>query len=262
MKKRDLQKPVHNPDFIPGIYNYCDRWCERCAFTARCRQYAMEQEQRRQGAKGSADHQAFWKNLEASLAQTRDLIADLAKEQGVDLDTPARGKLPHRQQKKSGNAGRHPIVKAAQEYSILVDDWFKENEASLRDKEEEIFAQATLGVGGVREEIASLTDVVEILRWYQHQIHAKLMRAFSAAFEGEADANPPKDSDGSAKVALIAMDRSIAAWLRLRDFFPARADSILTLLVQLDRLRRASEREFPDARRFVRPGFDSGEART
>jgi len=22
---------------IPGIYNYCDRWCERCAFSRRCR---------------------------------------------------------------------------------------------------------------------------------------------------------------------------------------------------------------------------------
>ena len=29
-------------DFIPGIYNYCDRWCERCLYTDRCRTFAME----------------------------------------------------------------------------------------------------------------------------------------------------------------------------------------------------------------------------
>ncbi|MCB0550950.1 MAG: hypothetical protein KDD19_25495 [Phaeodactylibacter sp.] len=29
---------------IPGIYNYCDRWCERCSFTSRCLLYAQEQE--------------------------------------------------------------------------------------------------------------------------------------------------------------------------------------------------------------------------
>ena len=26
--------------FILGIYNYCDRWCETCAFTSRCRVFA------------------------------------------------------------------------------------------------------------------------------------------------------------------------------------------------------------------------------
>jgi hypothetical protein len=29
--------------FISGIYNYCDRWCERCRFTAHCRVFATEQ---------------------------------------------------------------------------------------------------------------------------------------------------------------------------------------------------------------------------
>lgn len=28
--------------FIIGIHDYCDRWCERCAFTHRCRQFADE----------------------------------------------------------------------------------------------------------------------------------------------------------------------------------------------------------------------------
>ena len=38
-------KMVMEPDdqgFIPSIHNYCDRWCERCPFTSRCRAYAME----------------------------------------------------------------------------------------------------------------------------------------------------------------------------------------------------------------------------
>ena len=43
MKKDDLRKLVRNPKFISGIYNYCDRWCERCRFTAYCRVYDTEQ---------------------------------------------------------------------------------------------------------------------------------------------------------------------------------------------------------------------------
>ena len=43
MKKADLIELAQNPDFISGIYNYCDRWCERCQFTSRCFLYATEQ---------------------------------------------------------------------------------------------------------------------------------------------------------------------------------------------------------------------------
>ena len=74
----------------------------------------------------------------------------------------------------------------------------------------------------------------------------------------DGDDGYPSDADGSAKVALIALDRSIAAWARLRGHLAAEGDAILDLLVQLERLRRATERVFPQARAFQRPGFDSG----
>jgi hypothetical protein len=31
MKKEEIKKLAENKDLIPGVYNYCDRWCERCA---------------------------------------------------------------------------------------------------------------------------------------------------------------------------------------------------------------------------------------
>jgi hypothetical protein len=99
------------------------------------------------------------------------------------------------------------------------------------------------------------------VRWYQHQIYVKLMRALGrdpVAFEGTADR--PSDADGSVKVALLGADRSIAAWGRLRDHLPDEADSIVDLLVLLDRIRRQAEQQFPKARAFVRPGFDTGGA--
>ena len=37
---------ARDPKLIPGIYNYCDRWCERCPFTSRCMVYAMGEEDR------------------------------------------------------------------------------------------------------------------------------------------------------------------------------------------------------------------------
>jgi hypothetical protein len=66
----------------------------------------------------------------------------------------------------------------------------------------------------------------------------------------------PRDCDGSAKIALMAVDRSIAAWATLRKAVADEADTILDFMVLLDRLRRGMEKAFPDARAFVRPGFD------
>jgi hypothetical protein len=69
-----------------------------------------------------------------------------------------------------------------------------------------------------------------------------------------------KDSDGSAKIALIAMDRSISAWAGLREALGDDPDGILDLLAQLAAIRRETEKLFPAARAFVRAGFDESKA--
>jgi hypothetical protein len=36
MGKKRIDELAEDPRFIPGIYSYCDRWCERCALTSWC----------------------------------------------------------------------------------------------------------------------------------------------------------------------------------------------------------------------------------
>jgi hypothetical protein len=64
------------------------------------------------------------------------------------------------------------------------------------------------------------------------------------------------DSDGSAKIALIAIDRSSSAWRVMQSSLLEKTDSIKPMLVELERMRRAAEQTFPQARDFIRPGFD------
>ena len=262
MKKDELRKLARNPRFIPGIYNYCDRWCERCAFTLRCLNYVVEQEENKVNDGAPKNAESFWKRFDTSLVLTKEMLTDMAKEQGIAFDPREMERIGRHEKERHQTSENHPLTKLAFAYGEMVDEWFESGKEALRAKEGEIMEQAKLGVEKVKEEVASLTDVVEILRWYQHQIYVKLLRGLDADKEVEASSELPRDSDGSAKVALIAMDRSIAAWLRLKEFFPDKTDSILTMLVHLDRLRRAAEKEFPDARKFVRPGFDTGESPT
>ena len=97
------------------------------------------------------------------------------------------------------------------------------------------------------------------MQWYRFFIEVKLRRAVQAAVDERQlrIEDLPRDSDGFAKIALIAIDRSLAAWARLREHFAAEhGDAILDLLVQRERLRRDTETKFPAARAFKRPGVD------
>jgi hypothetical protein len=57
------------------------------------------------------------------------------------------------------------------------------------------------------------------------------------------------------------LDRSLAAWAALRSRFPEQGDAILEFQLWLVRIRQATEKLFPNARAFVRPGFDENVAR-
>jgi hypothetical protein len=72
--------------------------------------------------------------------------------------------------------------------------------------------------------------------------------------EDEDDHPIQNDWNGSAKVALISLERSEAAW---RTIAAATTDPTpMTFADQLRDLRREVEDAFPYAWSFVRPGFD------
>jgi len=74
----------------------------------------------------------------------------------------------------------------------------------------------------------------------------------------EGNEYDPQDANGSAKVALLGLERPIAAWATLRRRFPDHEDIVLALGT-LKRLPRQVEASFPNARAFRRPGFDTNE---
>jgi hypothetical protein len=75
--------------------------------------------------------------------------------------------------------------------------------------------------------------------------------------EGERLDEFARDSDGSAKIALIAIDRSIAAWAVIQHYVTDGDKEVIDMIAFLDGLRQAIEETFPNARSFIRPGFDA-----
>jgi hypothetical protein len=194
--------------------------------------YATEQEENNSPSENrDIDNEAFWKKLETIFQETRAIIAEWSRNAGVDLEL-AEDRIRHHRKRQI--VDNHPLVKAGKNYANAASEWFRQFDQDGDDE-----------------------DARAVIQWYQYQIAVKTIRALSARSEElEEDLESPKDSDGSAKVALIGIDRSIAAWRLMQLASPERAETIVTLILHLERLRTRLEHRFPAARDFVRPGFD------
>ena len=98
-------------------------------------------------------------------------------------------------------------------------------------------------------------DALEVIYFYNFFISAKIYRAFIPSDDYEAD-EIQTDSNGSAKIALMVVDRLIAAWSLFMEKMTDQEDEILKFLINLAEVRKQTELAFPMARKFVRPGFD------
>jgi hypothetical protein len=264
MNPKKLQQLARDPRFISGIYNYCDRWCERCPFSKRCLNFAIEQEENfPSGDERDLHNNEFWEHLHTMFQQTIEMVKEGARERGVDLDDPdlQAETLAYERQLCRREIKNQRLPKAAMVYLEKANKWMEAAKPDFKAKGIELETEEKLEIGKPRKELAAIEDFVEVIRWYQHFIYVKLSRAISSRAEEQMETDPgmrafPKDSDGTAKVALIAIDRSIGAWAGLRGVFPGQEDSILELLRQLGQIRQQAEAMFPNARKFVRPGFD------
>ena len=262
MDKKKLTDIAKDKGFISSIYNYCDRWCERCPQTSKCLLYAINEEDFSDPETRDIHNKAFWNRLSGILADTLDLINEKAAAEGIDLDSLDLDKLEEKDLSVIRVADNHDISHAAMAYSQMTEDWF--NEAGVFSVKDEKDALSDLLVAGNKYNLQDedLEDALKVIRWYQHQIYAKLIRAISGRIEEDAEISEEadkyaRDSDGSAKVALIGIDRSIAAWIIIDNRIPTfERDDVKAIMTHLDKLMKKIENDFPDARAFLRPGFD------
>ncbi len=239
------------PGLIPGIYIYCDRWCERCAFTSRCLQFRIEAEEVEHGnalQNFDALNMKFWQEMGKALVQAMRLIREIAAREGIEPDDLQKETLfsepPESLQR---DARKHPCANAAILYAGMVNEWFAAVD-ELSEGEESLLTHPP----------PTLEEPIQVIRHYQYFIYPKIVRAIEGRLSKKEAAGSEIEDDvsGTAKVVLIAIDRTLAAWSVLYGEYPAQEDSTLSILLHLDRLRRSVEVVFPAARAFIRPGFD------
>ena len=224
--------------FIEGVFNYCDRWCEPCPFTSHCRLFADHAETEAAldpTLKAVVDAPPLPEEAEPRPGWMRELIEEI---NDACKDPPSHEEW---ERIRPRVPAEHAAIDArARDYAIRTYRWLTESDSGLANRSD------------------SPSDVISRFHFF---IAAKINRALTVwPEEDPKECAMPSDSDGSAKIALLAIERSHAAWFELVDraIVPAReADPFIADLVWLG---EALERVRPNARAFVRPGFDEPEA--
>jgi hypothetical protein len=229
-------------DRIDFISAYCDSWCERCAFTERCSAYACRI------AIAMCDDAEAGLELAVGVPQPvtgqRPATAGellLADEVNVEPSQEELAEFERNETARDERLDAHPLTTKATAYMLQSTAWLKAHRESLASGD------------------AVVREALEIVGWDAYLIGAKVHRALDgrdrAVHDGEEEDDPVQnDANGSAKVALISIRRSEAAWALIAQAVddPAAA----TLGGDLSELGRLVEEQFPRAMSFVRPGFD------
>jgi hypothetical protein len=228
-----LMSLVRDPRFIPLVYDYCNMWCERCAITDRCLLFAAEKLQL-----SSVTQNGNESALEEAIDLTRAVI-----EESSPADKPIARldlRLCDVSTAPREPALGHPLEYLARHYAIQTAEF-------LRPLQCEPDGEMPRG------------SPVEVIARHHFLIAAKTYRALVSHFGAETEPELLRDALGCAKLVLIAIERSLAAWrsLGITDD-DARIGGLIELL---EALSAAVEIRFPDARAFLRPGLDDGTAR-
>ena len=244
MDMDDLKMFAQDGQFIPGIYNYCDWWCERCPMSSRCSVFAMDRELFADHESVDIRNAAFWEKLAGLLHATTELLRKRAEEECLGLES-ITDPDPDEGERHREAAQHHVCSVMAKRYAEMAQAWL-----------DRMTADTVQAVSAGHD--ISLKEALDVIRWYQHQIYIKVMRALQSDWD-QPDGSPdeiPDDAGVQAKITLMGIDRSLAAWGVIRRHTPGADDDLLDLMVHLDRLRRSVEQVFPLARSIIRPGFE------
>ena len=214
--------------FIVGIFNYCDRWCERCPLSSRCRLFATLAEI--EPGNGPLNEPRIVRERRRLTSQMIEMHAEVEELGAKALPKPGEriGRLPADLEPATGP---DPDVVA------------HGAELQNRIRALELSANPTVRLA------------IETIRYFSLFVPIKMMRALSqVARRGPGE--PQSDANGSAKAALMGLDRMESAWRTLIDTHHFPASAAAPFLAEIARMRRNVHRALPDAHKFVRPGFD------
>lgn len=256
-----MKNSSNQGNFISGIFNYCDRWCEHCPMTSRCRvYYDTERKKAEHIRKGEDpyDWNILMQDVKEDFEETLQLLKKAAEEQGIDLES-----IPDEEYERP-DPSEHPLNLRAKNYMHNTHKFLKKLREALEAEGNDLLKRIDI-MPSPAEELKKFEDInfcYEVLSWYHTLVHVKIYRALCSKIESARAKNEEfakwdmDDANGSAKVAYDGITRSIIALQTIYKWDHSLQDEALQLMVEADRIRKGIDAEFPGHRSFKRPGFD------
>ncbi len=244
---------MDDKQFISGIYNYCDRWCQKCDFSDRCEIYFEE----RKHYNALENKDDFLAIVSQNLNKVKEMLIQMAQERGIDLDDlDDEAYVKHQQKNKE--ARTHDLSQNAMDYANQTQNWFQEND-HLEVYKQGFENSIELGIDLDESDRALrlMDEASNIIKWYLYQIHIKLSSAIrnyphDPQFEDEVQ----NMHHSSAKIAMIGIESSMKAWHTLLELLGDEEDFILHIIIQLQHLKTRIHKKFPLLKTYKRPFFE------
>jgi len=233
-----LSESTDATETIHGIYNWCDRWCERCSHTEHCTVYKTSNQL------PSENPDDLFKSLSMVFEATVEMLKEYSQKMGIDIDSLNDSDYVNDYEVQKYLVRNDDGLALAKQYRKQVGDWL-----NVLNEKDPLGTEARL-----QDEM--LADCLEVIQWYQYLLEVKMARALMSQKDEEANLLNPYDSLGNAKLLLVAIERNIGAWGYVYQKFREDEDEILDILICLQRLNKYIEHIFPEAKAFIRPGLD------
>lgn len=198
---------------------------------------------------------AFWQDLHDTFENALELLQQIAESQGIRVDAPSDSDVEEHERRVDERARDHPLALSAAEYAERVNRWFRRAKSMIHEWGREAAMAAGLDAvtPDLERDVAALQEAVQEIADHRYRIHVKILRAIRDRMRAASPVLSPIRDEGAAAAgeAHYGIEQSIMMWMRLREFFPEEEDAILNVLVHLQNLRDAVEREFPDTSKAV-----------
>ncbi len=244
--------------YITGIFNYCDRWCERCPKASDCGNYAPYFEGTAVELKmRDKSNQKFWDKIDSQAAKVVAFTEEMAKKQGVDISDVEIIDTRKKFDLFQGKAQTNEVLRVGRKYEDQVDDWFDDAcEKYPIEAESLTTSELKLSKDSEFKNVDEINDMIEVVFRYQLQIYLKLSRAFFSKGKEQLGEQEGNDSTGAARLIIEFIDRSLVGWHLFYNSFTKEQQSILPIMFNLASIRNRIFKEFPDVMDFKRPGFE------
>ena len=223
-----------------------------CNFTDKCLSYELSKTQP-VNENVSIDNKKFWKDLEKSFNLVKDMLSDYMKEHGIEPPSDEENAKINLEIKRiDQDINSNPIIKESRLYTkasgrILKQNNYYTNELnSVADNDEAM------------TKVQKLQDCVEIILFYNSLIYVKLARSLHTYYSVDSDEQIEMEEDKlvSARIAIVAVERSMMAWHFILENFSNDIDKVADIILHLNKIKQGIEKTLPNVIGFKRPYFD------